>query len=136
MALIRVDSDERNKIVRTVYGGVTTAQDLRKGNSVVMRFIDSHGAYSGITDLSAVTEFSVSGLEMRQLALLDPAIPVECKKVVVAPADITFGMSRMFQILSNQYRHNLYVVRCTEEAYQVLGVKSPEFSRLTGIRVA
>jgi hypothetical protein len=130
MTLLKLEFDERNRIVRTVYVGVTTERDLRKGNALVKRFVESRGPYSGITDFSAVTKFKVSGGEMRGLASLTPAIPMDCQKVVVAPADVTFGMSRMFQMLSEPFRPKVHVVRNTEEAYKLLRATMPEFSKL------
>lgn len=68
MGLLRVECDEANNIVRTVYGGVTTADDLREASSVVKECLKSHSPCSGITDFSEVTKFDVSGGEMRALA--------------------------------------------------------------------
>jgi hypothetical protein len=127
MGLLRVECDERNKIVRTLYVGVTTARDLQKGNSVVKKCLKSHGPCSGITDFSAVTKFNVSGAEMRALARLTPGIPANHLKVIVAPKDVTFGMSRMFQMLTDEARPNLRVVRTKSEAYKLLGATRPRF---------
>jgi hypothetical protein len=113
-----------------VYVGVTTARDLKKGNSVVRKCVKSHGTYSGITDFSEVTKFTVSGDEMRALALLTPGIPVNRLKVIVAPKDVTFGMSRMFQLLTDEVRPNLQVVRTNAEAYRMLGATRPRFSEV------
>jgi hypothetical protein len=130
MTLLKLELDQRNVIVRTVYAGVTTERDLRDGQACVKRFIESHGPYSGITDFSAVTKFNVSSVEMRGLALLTPAIPTEWQKLVVAPCDLTFGMSRMFQMLCEPFRPKVQVVRHTEEAYGLLRATMPAFSEL------
>jgi hypothetical protein len=49
-------------------------------------------------------------------------------RVVVAPQDFLFGMMRMLQILSEEARPELHVVRTLDEAYRLLRIESPEFS--------
>ena len=50
--------------------------------------------------------------------------------VIVASKDLIFGMARMFSILGEESRPHLRVVHTMEEAYELLGIASPQFSRI------
>lgn len=47
------------------------------------------------------------------------------------PKNFIYGLARMFQILTEDTRPELQVVRTMDEAFRLLEVKSPEF-RLVG----
>jgi len=49
------------------------------------------------------------------------------------PRDFTYGLARTFQILTQETRPELQVVRTMEEAYRLLEVCSPEFHPLDDI---
>jgi hypothetical protein len=64
------------------------------------------------------------------LASLPIAIEVESMLVIVAPKNVVYGLSRMFSTYSEQTRPNLGVVRTMDEAFSLLGISSPQFSRI------
>lgn len=80
-----------------------------------------------IVDLSGVRQLEVSSDMVASLARVKPVRPHDQVQVFVAPGEVVFGMSRMFQILSEPTRHNLQIVRTMREAYELLGVESPAF---------
>jgi hypothetical protein len=41
---------------------------------------------------------------------------------------MVYGSIRMFQVLSENTRKNVHVVRTLDEAYKLLGVESPKFT--------
>jgi hypothetical protein len=49
-------------------------------------------------------------------------------RVIVASQDFLFGMMRMLQLLSEETRPELLVVRTMDEAYRWLLVDAPDFS--------
>jgi len=48
--------------------------------------------------------------------------------VIVAPQNVLYGMSRMFEQFSTDTRHNIHVVHTMDEALQLIGVPSPTFN--------
>jgi len=74
-----------------------------------------------ITDFTQVTQFNISSSEIRSVA--DTESPLaDAMRVMVAPSDIAYGTSRMFQSLASRTRPNITVVRSLAEAYAALGV--------------
>ena len=87
---------------------------------------------AAIFDFTAVTSFNVSSASVRSLAEASPLIPdVACPRVVVAPAQHIFAMSRMFQILGGSSRPSFTVVHSMAEALTVIGLDSADFRPLT-----
>lgn len=86
----------------------------------------------GIIDLTDVTQFDVSEETLKQLAATSPVMAREMLRLVVAPEHQAFARARMFAMLSEVSRPNLFVVRSKEAAYHILGVKKPQFRRLCG----
>jgi len=93
-----------------------------------VNFTASHPPCRGIWDLSHVTDFTVSGAGIPELAARPSIIAAGYVRVIVAPLDLLFGMARMFQLLSDDTRPELQVVRTMDEAYRLLSVETPEFS--------
>lgn len=81
----------------------------------------------GILDFSKVTDFEVSTAAIREVAASPPVFPAGYMRVLVIPRDFIYGLARMFQILTEETRPELRVVRTMEEVYGLLGVSSPEF---------
>jgi hypothetical protein len=124
----RVVYDPTNRILRARFEGLVTDGELKEvyrlGQKQAAR-IDPH---AGITDFSDVTTVAFSPETIYELAastpiMRDPSRPV----VFVAPTPHIFGMARIFEILREETRPNLYVVQTLEEAYEVLDVREPQF---------
>ena len=62
--------------------------------------------------------------------MMPPAYGVGQEVALVAPTDLLYGLCRMFVILGEETRPNEHVVRTIGEAYQLLKVDSPQFSRI------
>ena len=85
-----------------------------------------------IFDFTEVTSFDVSSSSIRSLADAPPLIPeTSCPRVVVAPAQHIYAMSRMFQILGERSRPTFKVVRSMEDALAVIRLADPDFKTLT-----
>lgn len=98
-----------------------------KGRDVVA----SLPACKSIVDLSGLTRFDVSTAAITRLARShSPDLPT---RVFVAPKDVVYGATRMFQVLSERTRKNVHVVRTLEEAYKLLSVESPKFTPVSTI---
>jgi hypothetical protein len=94
----------------------------------VGRYAASLQKYRGIVDLSNVTKYDVSPEVIRQFARTPPNVSADAYAlVIVAPREHPYGMSRMFQLLSETTRPNQHVARTMEEAFELLHVMSPVF---------
>ena len=134
--MTRAEFDERHFVIRwTLEGDITDevwAEYVRLSAATVPQL----PAKALILDLTGASSFKVSASALRDLAARVPALPGHFPRVIVARSDITYGLSRMFAILSEENRPHLSVVRTMEEAYQLLKIRSPEFRPLTRTRAA
>jgi len=122
-----LDFDARNKILRVTLEGRLTDAILLGSYTAAAGYVESHPPCRGIVDFSGVTTFEVSSDAMRELAGRAPAFPAEDMRILVAPRDHIYGMTRMFQILGERTRPNMHVVHTMDEAYRLLRMESPEF---------
>ena len=100
-----------------------------KGRVIVESFLSC----KSILDLSGLTRFNVSTSTITKLARShSPDFPT---RVFVAPRDAVYGATRMFQVLSENTRKNVHVVRTLDEAYRLLGVVSPKFTSVSTIEL-
>jgi hypothetical protein len=125
---LQFDSDHR--VLLITLGAVVTEASAAAAYAAVQRFIAAQGPFSGITDLSAVEKLSVSTDFVRSLAAMDPMIPAGMSRIAVAPRPSVYGISRMFQILREGKGSYLEVVHTLQEAYALLGIKSPHFKAI------
>ena len=116
---------EAEGVLRLTLSGEMTDQAVMevwsKGRGVAASF----PSCKTIVDLSGLTRLDVSTSAVTKLARShSPDLPT---RVFVAPKDVVYGMARMFQVLSENTRKNVHVVRTMNEAYKLLGVKAPKF---------
>jgi hypothetical protein len=88
--------------------------------------MENHGSISSITDFSEVTSFDVTAQGVNLLAANSPMVPDGYLRVVVAPQDEAYGMSRMFEMVGSLTRNRVDIVRTMEEAYVLAGIKKPD----------
>jgi hypothetical protein len=132
MALV-VEFDAKNNILRGTLDGRMTGAILLDFYPRAAKYMASRPPCRGILDFSKVADFEVSSAAIRQVAALPPAFPAGYMRVLVIPRDFIYGLARMFQILTQETRPELQVVRTIEEAYRLLEVSSPEFHRVDDI---
>jgi hypothetical protein len=123
-----VEFDARNNILRVTFEGHLTDAVAFDCAETAARWAASHPRFRGIVDLSRVTKYDVSPESIRRLARTPPSpSPAAYTLVIVAPKEHHYGMSRMFQSLSEGTRPNQHVVHTMDEAYRLLQVESPAF---------
>jgi hypothetical protein len=94
----------------------------------VVQRTDPHVA---IINFRGVTAFDVTSGAMRSLARSDPPMPdITRPRFIVAPADLTYGMSRMYQIVGETTRPHLHVVRTRKEALSAIGLHDANFQKI------
>jgi hypothetical protein len=118
---VNVSVDRSRKLVITTYSGDVTDADVARQISEISQQSPYGPTYRAITDFTEVTQFNISSSEIRSVA--DSESPLaDARRVMVAPSDVAYGTSRMFQILASRTRPNITVVRTLSEAYAVLGI--------------
>jgi hypothetical protein len=120
-----------DKILAIRFDGWLSDEVLLAFYAAAPRHIESHDVGAGIVDFSGVSGLRVSTDAIDQIAHL-PAVFVDTiPRFVIAPSELTFGLARMFEMMSEQKSKGLLVVRSLGEAYAALGVREPAFQRLT-----
>ncbi|HEX4427108.1 MAG TPA: hypothetical protein VH079_17040 [Terriglobales bacterium] len=119
--------DARNNLLRVTLEGEVTDAILADSYATAAKYVAANPPCRGVWDFSKVTQFEVSTDTIRELARTSPIIVSGHMRVVVAPQDHLYGMARMFQILGQETRSDLHVVRTMDEAYCLLQVELPEF---------
>jgi hypothetical protein len=114
----RIEFDPVNRLLLFRIEGRLTDQSLTDAYQLIRQYSIATDALAGILDLSSVTEFAVSAEFIRGLASREPAMgdATRRRRVIVAPANVGFGLSRMFQIVGEPTRPLLSVVRTLDEA--------------------
>lgn len=77
-----------------------------------------------LSDSSAADFLDISSNEFESYALYCKTTLKDVKIAIVAPSDLSYGLARMFEILSNL--ENLLVTREMKEALSWLNVSLPE----------
>ena len=119
---------ETQNILRLTLSGEMTDAAVMELWSKGVPVAASHSTSRLVVDTTGVTRFGVSPKPVTMLAKKHSAdLPM---RVIVAPNDVLYGTSRMFQTLTESTRKNVHIVRTMNDAYKVLGVESPEFVRI------
>jgi hypothetical protein len=129
---IRFEFDPVNKILLVRIEGPLTDELLAESYRAIRERSVATDASAGIFDFSSVTEWELSTVLVQNLAREDPAMPdaARRRRILVAPAAVGFGLSRMFQMMGESKRPLLDVVRTLDEALARLGVRSSHFEPL------
>jgi len=122
--------DNEHRVGRWSLDGPVTDDSFRDSLKIVSGILIGLNLRGGIVDFTQVTSFDVSEDMLKRLANTDPVLPGDMLRLIVAPDNKAFGMSRKFLTLSEKSRPNLFVVRDLEKAYHILGIKTPNFKRL------
>lgn len=121
---VSVKIQPTTKLVITRFSGKVTDRDVQRQVELIAASGPYDSSYRAITDFTHVEDFDVTSSMMRSVAA-QPSPLAEATRVMVAPKDVEFGMSRMFQTLSHRTRPNITVVRTMAEAYKILSI-SPD----------
>ena len=124
--------DATHRVLLFRFSGEVSEQRIGRFYSDAGAQIERIHPRAAIFDFTAVISFDVSSASVRNLAAAPPLIPdAACPRVVVAPAEHIFAMSRMFQIRGGASRPSFSVVHSMEEALAVIGLGSADFRPLT-----
>jgi len=114
--------DPQLKLVHSIYYGELEDSDLSEQRFQMANHPDFRPDFSYILDFTGVTKLKVSTAAVRDCATSPSLFIRDAVRVMVAPAEAVFGLSRMYQMLAEQTRPNIQIVRTLEEAYKVVGI--------------
>jgi hypothetical protein len=80
-----------------------------------------------IMDFTSISRMNISGADVRQIADLEQrmaAVQPHVTVAIVAPTDVAFGMSRMWEVLAEKTGWETMVFRTRPEAEEWVGQKS------------
>ena len=123
--------DAVNNIFRASWEGPITDDILLEGYTAGGRLLASRLPCRGLQDFTEVTTAEISNETILKLAQMPPIYGVDSTVVFVAPKDFHYGLLRMFSIFGEKNRPNRHVVHTIEEAYKLLKVHAPQFSRIS-----
>jgi hypothetical protein len=123
--------DRMRRILRASIHGVLGDDETTRFRAETASLLNDIRPNACIVDLSNTKQYEISSAKIGTIAKSAPALPgLSIPVIVVAPAVHMFGASRMFQILSDEKRPWLRVVRSCDEAYKLLCLDSPSFEPL------
>ena len=122
--------DASSKVLAVRVVGAFTDDIFKACYGEATRHVAGQEILGALMDLSKVERFEISAEAVRQVSVLPPAINDPVPRYVVASQAHIFGMARMFQIISPKGRDALRIVRTLKDAYDGLGVTTPQFERL------
>jgi len=115
--------DVKNRIVYSSFHGMLSDTDLLAHRDVLKNHPDFNSKFSEIVDFSEVTELKVTVGFINTMAKSSSLYSPASRHVVIAPHDLTFGIARMYQMLAEDTRPNVAVVRSMAEARRFVGVE-------------
>src|SRR5271170_4592259 len=117
--------DPVNRVLLARIEGRLTDELLAETQGAIRARSIATDAKVGIFDFSSVTEFALSTAFLREIAKREPAmIDATRRRFIVAPTAVAFGLSRMFQIMTESTRPLLEVVHTVDEALAAVGIQS------------
>lgn len=118
---VSVKIDRTHRLVVTRFSGNLTDEDVRRQVQLIAASAPYEGKYSAITDFTHVERFEATTELLRELAS-QPSPLGSAERVIVAPGEVQYGVSRMFQMLSERTRPHITVVRTMSEALKILNL--------------
>ncbi len=119
-----VKVDVHNGIVYSSFEGSVNDSELIAHGSAIRNHPDFNPQFSEIVDFSKVIELRVTVGFINSLAKSNSIYSAISKHAVIAPHDLSFGIARMYQILAEDTRPNLAVVRSMAEARKFVGIEA------------
>lgn len=124
----RFEFDRVNRILRASIEGAIGDEEIGKFRADTATLVGEAQPSGVIVDLSETKRYDISSATIRVIGKSAPAVPgISLLVIVIAPATHMFGLTRMFQITSEETRPWLRVVKSSTEAYKLLRVDSPHF---------
>ena len=117
--------DAEHRIVYSRGWGVFTKADVLAHRQRLKANPQFDATFRQLADFSGVTRFAISATSVKALTTSDPW-DSDARRAFLAPADVVFGMARMYEMLMGKFTSNIAVFRRAEEAERWLRVEEDE----------
>ncbi len=121
--------DPVNRILLAKVDGLLTNEKLAGYRKVIYRRFQAVKANAQIIDFSAA-RYELSTEEVRDIAREPSPYESEYPRVVISPTPLGYGLSRLYQMVGQDVRPGLVVVRSLGEALEALQVRGCRFEVL------
>jgi hypothetical protein len=119
--------DRNHKVLLVKFGRVLTRPAVEAMVKAAREFAGVHGNCDGIVDFSAVEKLDVDVAYLRAYGG-SPRVMAGARRILVAPDDEMFGIARLYGLhQSTSQGEEPMVVRSLPAAYDLLGLKDPDF---------
>ena len=119
-----VKVDVQNGIVYSSFEGALNDNDILTHRDALKRHPDFNPQFSEIVDFTEVKQLKVTVGLVNAMAKGDSLYSPESRHAVIAPHDMTYGVARLYQMLAQDTRPNVAVVRSMAEARRFVGIES------------
>jgi hypothetical protein len=114
--------DPVHRFVYTKLGGHVSDADLVEHQRALLADPRFDSSFCELVDLRDVTEVSVKSRMVKESAMW-PLHAIKARRAIVAPSDVLFGLSRMYQLYRGEVGEaHLGVFRTLEPALEWLGI--------------
>src|SRR5262245_4365501 len=127
--------DRARSLVMSRAWGVVTATELKRHARALCSDPGFEPHFHQLADMREVTEFRANAGAIRDMAALQP-FRVGSRSALVVVIDLVFGMSRMYQILTERSPDEFEVFRDFDQAYKWLGVAGEKSDLLRALAEA
>ena len=113
--------DAEHRIVYSRAWGEFTEADVLAHRQRLKADPQFDNTFRQLADFSMVTRFAIPSTSVKALTSSDPW-DSDARRAFFAPADVVFGMARMYEMLMGKYTSNIAVFRRAEEAERWLRI--------------
>jgi hypothetical protein len=119
--------DRAQNVLLSRFTGMLVADDIRALDEAVVRFVRDHGNVRGLLDFTDVIHVAVPESFFQARSRL-PQISVNEERVFVAPHEEALALARRYASQQRDFGNRApAVVKTMAEAYELLGMKTPNF---------
>ena len=124
--------DPHRRLVYCRASGVLTVADVMQGRDALTRMLFFDRSFDQLVDLRAVDVSQLSADDLRTIAA-SSVLAATARRAIIAAADATFGLSRMYQILREVAggQETRRVFRTLDDALRWLGREGLDPGSLT-----
>jgi hypothetical protein len=95
----------------------------------IQGFMEQRGLHHAIIDFSAVEDFALSLKMGRRIGTMNPAVPADMQRIVVAPPGAIYGTAREVQAWREYAVGKIRIVKSVDSGYELLEiVDRPSFA--------
>ena len=120
--------DVVRKIIYSSFEGELNDEDILTHGTMLKHHPEFNPDFSEIVDFRKITRINVTVQFINSMAKSPSLFKPSSRHAVIAPHDLIYGIGRMYQMLAEETRPNMAVVRTLEEACKFLGIDSAGFA--------